>query len=131
MKITNRGIYRKFNVTRTDGSSEPGGKHEHCKYFVLDLEHDPFAKPALRKYAEACRETHPDLARDLESMSVTGKISEHEMLVTLANMALRMDDLTGHDVIEALKGLGYGDVVVEARNQPLEKRYACPGDCKP
>ena len=57
VKITNRGIYRKFNVTRTDGSSEPGGKHEHCKYFVLDLEHDPFAKPALRKYAEACRET--------------------------------------------------------------------------
>lgn len=43
------------------------------------------------------------------------KITEHEMLVTLANMALRMDDLTGHDVLESLKEIGYGDVVAEAR----------------
>lgn len=42
-------------------------------------------------------------------------ITEHEMLVTLANMALKMDDLTGHDVIEALRELGYEGVVEEAR----------------
>ena len=34
------------------------------------------------------------------------KITEREMLVTLANMALRMDDLTGHDVIEVMRGSG-------------------------
>ena len=43
------------------------------------------------------------------------KITEHEMLITLASMALKMDDLTGHDVIEALRELGYGDVLEEAR----------------
>lgn len=42
------------------------------------------------------------------------KLSEHDMLVTLATMALRMDDLTGHDVLEALRAHGYGDVVTEA-----------------
>lgn len=63
---TERGIYRKFEVRRTDGSSGPGGKHERCTYFVLDLKHDPHAIPALRAYAQACRETHPELAYDLE-----------------------------------------------------------------
>lgn len=43
------------------------------------------------------------------------KITEHEMLLTLATMALKMDDLTGHDIIEALRELGYGSVIVEAR----------------
>lgn len=51
------------------------------------------------------------------------KLTEHEMLVTLATMAIKMDDLTGHDVIEALKELGYGDVVAEARKKP-PKRHA-------
>jgi hypothetical protein len=62
-----RGICRKYNVTRTDGSSGPGGKHERCAYFVLDLEHDPYAVPALKAYAEACRGTHPQLAIDIEA----------------------------------------------------------------
>ena len=35
-----RGLYDKFYVKRTDGKSEPGQKHENCKYFVLDLTHD-------------------------------------------------------------------------------------------
>jgi hypothetical protein len=43
------------------------------------------------------------------------KLTEHEMLVTLATMALKMDDLTGHDVIEALRELGYRHVITEAR----------------
>lgn len=42
-------------------------------------------------------------------------ITEHEMLVTLASMALKMNDLTGHDVIEALRELGYKNVVEQAR----------------
>jgi hypothetical protein len=43
------------------------------------------------------------------------RLTEHEMLVTLANMALKMDDLTGHDVIEAFRVLGHGSVLDEAR----------------
>ena len=60
-----KGLYHKFNVTRTDGSSEPGKKHEHCRYFVLDLDHDPHAAAALDAYAWSCREQYPALAQDL------------------------------------------------------------------
>ncbi len=42
-------------------------------------------------------------------------ITEHEMLVTLATMAISMNDLTGHDIVEVLRELGYGHVVREAR----------------
>ena len=45
------------------------------------------------------------------------KLTEHEMLVTLATMALKMDDLTPHDIIEALQELGYANVVAEARKK--------------
>lgn len=64
-----RGLYPegKFDVRRKDGSSLPGGKHEDCHYFVLDLTHDPFAIPAIRAYATACRAEYPLLARDLEN----------------------------------------------------------------
>ena len=63
-----RGIYRKFAIERADGSSGPGGKHENCAYFVLDLEHDEFALPALAGYAEACRKKFPKLAADLDAI---------------------------------------------------------------
>lgn len=68
---SDRGIYRKFEVRRTDGSSEPGGKHEFCEYFVLDLTHDPHALPALKAYEASCRETHPRLAHDLRAHIIT------------------------------------------------------------
>lgn len=60
-----QGLFRKFNVTRTDGSDKPGGKHHGCEYFVLDVEHDPHAKAALQAYALACAATHPQLSADL------------------------------------------------------------------
>lgn len=60
-----RGLYDKYNVTRTDGSSEPGGKHENCKYFVLDMDHDPIARFALTAYAMHAFHSYPILARDL------------------------------------------------------------------
>ena len=62
---TKRGLYEKFDVYRTDGGSAEGGKHQYCDYFVLDLVHDEFAIPALRAYAEACREAFPELADQL------------------------------------------------------------------
>jgi len=64
---TPTGIYRKFEVRRTDGSSAPGNKHKNCAYFVLDLQHDKFAPAALHAYAAACRVEYPELAAELET----------------------------------------------------------------
>lgn len=60
-------IYKKYHVERTDGESGPNGKHQFCKYFVLDMNCDPYAVTALRAYADACQETHPTLAADIRS----------------------------------------------------------------
>lgn len=60
-----QGLFRKFDVTRVDGSSAPGGKHHGCEYFVLDVDHDPHAKAALQAYAVACAQSHPQLSADL------------------------------------------------------------------
>jgi hypothetical protein len=62
-----RGLYHKFEVTRIDGRDRPGEKHDRCDYFVLDMNHDQHAIPALRAYARSCREDFPNLARDLRS----------------------------------------------------------------
>ena len=69
MRDKTRGLYNKFSVTRTDGSSEPGGKHDGCHYFVLDLSHDPHAVAALRAYAQSCEKDYPLLAADLIHLS--------------------------------------------------------------
>lgn len=62
-----QGMFRKFDVRRTDGSSEPGGKHYGCRYWVLDLNHDQHAPAAMQAYAADCRATHPVLADDIEA----------------------------------------------------------------
>lgn len=64
----NRGLYGKFIVYRTNGSSGAGGKHEKCFYFVLDLDHDKHAIPALRAYAASCAVEFPALAGDLTAI---------------------------------------------------------------
>ena len=66
-----KGVIHKYDVQRTDGSSKPGSKHEHCAYFVLDLDHDEFAIPALEAYAAACKTKFPVLASDLEDILAT------------------------------------------------------------
>jgi hypothetical protein len=65
------GLYNKYTVYRNDGSSDPGMKHDGCAYFVLDLTHDPYAKPAILAYADACESTHPVLAADLRKAAET------------------------------------------------------------
>ena len=60
------GLYKKFSVTRVDGSDAPGGKHENCDYFVLDLTHDKFALVAIRAYASACALKYPVLSEELK-----------------------------------------------------------------
>lgn len=62
------GLYNKFTVVR---NFDPKRKHDNCEYFVLDLEHDPFAKPAILAYAKACEKTHPALADDLRKKAKT------------------------------------------------------------
>lgn len=59
------GLYPKYRVERTDGTDQPGGKHEGCRYFVLDLDHDFNAIPALMAYAARAEEKYPVLAKDL------------------------------------------------------------------
>ena len=60
-----RGLYNKFDVERTDGGSEPGEKHQGCEYFVLDLDHDRHALPAIQAYADSCKAEYPKLAVDI------------------------------------------------------------------
>lgn len=64
----NRGLYQKFFVERTDGSSAPGGKHDGCDYFVLDLDHDKHALAAIAAYAASCELEYPLLAAELRAM---------------------------------------------------------------
>lgn len=59
-----RGLYKRYSVKKLD---DPTGKHNRCFNFVLDLTHDPYAIPAIRAYADACRGKYPVLARDLDS----------------------------------------------------------------
>ena len=62
-----RGLYNKFKVERTDGTSAPGGKHEDCEYFVLDMDHDEHARAAIEGYVRSLEasEEYPKLAADL------------------------------------------------------------------
>lgn len=60
-----QGLFHKFDVRRVDGSDQPGGKHHGCRYYVIDVDHDPHAAAALGAYANACQSTSPALARDL------------------------------------------------------------------
>ena len=64
-----KGIYDKFRVERRDGSDAPGGKHDGCVYFVLDLIHDKHAFPALLAYADSCEAEYPLLAADLRALA--------------------------------------------------------------
>ena len=57
-----RGLYKKYYVERTDGKSANGEKHEKCKYFVIDIDHDKFAGAALLEYADRCKDDHPELS---------------------------------------------------------------------
>ncbi len=59
------GLYRKYAVVRYDGKGLSGKTHDHCTHFVLDVTCDPFALPAIKAYADACREEYPKLADDL------------------------------------------------------------------
>lgn len=61
------GLFHKYSVERTDGSSTPGGKHFGDEYFVLNMTTDKHALPALKAYAKSCAIDYPVLAADLRA----------------------------------------------------------------
>ena len=78
MNAREQGLFHKFNVSRVDGSDQPGGKHHGAEYFVLDLTTDKHAWPAIAAYAESCAAEYPALAADLLAKLIehTGVLSE-------------------------------------------------------
>ena len=42
------GLCNRYEVRKV---SDPTGKHKDCKYLVLDPQHDPIAREAIRLYA--------------------------------------------------------------------------------
>lgn len=62
MTDTDKGLYNKYDVRRLN---DDACKHDNCEFFVLDLEHDKYAKHALVAYSVACRDEYPVLADDL------------------------------------------------------------------
>jgi hypothetical protein len=63
--VNSDGLYQKYIVRRIDGRDAPGEKHDGCRYYVLDLDHDQHAIAAARAYADSCEAEFPFLARDL------------------------------------------------------------------
>jgi len=52
------------------------------------------------------------------------EVTEHDLLVTIATMALQMPDLTAEDIKDTFKNLNYGNVLVEAREMiTIGKRF--------
>lgn len=58
-----RGLEARYRVEKIN---DPTGKHAHCRYFVLDPQHDPLALDALDYYALLATEKFPALANDLD-----------------------------------------------------------------
>lgn len=88
-----QGLFRKFIVERVDGSSGPGGKHEHCECFVLDVDHDPCARPALVAYAAAVEPTHPQLAASMrERYSLNAPIDAAKLCDLVLELAQAVDN---------------------------------------
>lgn len=90
-----RGLYAKYHVERKDGSSAPGKKHHDCEYFVLDLDDDRHALPAIQAYAWSCRRAFPALARDL-AKKAHEMIERWEKNDPTAMCAHRMSPIPGH-----------------------------------
>lgn len=76
------GLYKKFNVSRTDGKDVPGGTHEHDEYFVLNLTTDKHAAQALAAYVESCASEYPKLADDLRSKIAEINDKQNEFITT-------------------------------------------------
>jgi len=61
------GLNQKYRVERVDGTG-PTGQHVDCRYFVLDLSHDPAARTVALHFAELVQNERPNLAADLRRL---------------------------------------------------------------
>lgn len=61
-----RGLEHRYDVKRVNDLI---GKHNDCRYFVLDPKHDPLARVALKAYADEAKSAgYTALADDLEDL---------------------------------------------------------------
>ena len=63
------GLYKKFEVYRTDGRDQPGGDRAGAKYIVLDLTYDKHSRAALLAYADAVAVDYPVLAVEMKAFA--------------------------------------------------------------
>lgn len=113
-KKKNVGLYKKYNITRTDGQSAPGCKHADCFLFVLDLDHDEYAVLPLALYAQLCQEHYPELAEDLQDQikrvypdnmidPETGSICENRALTSHERRITKVEGI--NSVLNFLKSI--------------------------
>jgi hypothetical protein len=81
------GLFKKFTVTRTDGSSAPGGKHENDQYFPLNITTDQHAMPAIAAYADSCAITQPVLAAELRAI-LADDVQKNSLFITVPDRTL-------------------------------------------
>ena len=62
------GLYKKFEVHRTDGRDQPGGDRAGAEYIVLDLTHCQFARAAALVYADKMARIYPQAADELRAV---------------------------------------------------------------
>lgn len=90
------GLLHKYNVARV---SDPTGKHDNCRYFVLDPKHDPIARQALSSYAARARlDGYEELYQDLmdwllELDRLDEAVALENRLNTLRNFGDKNDNL--------------------------------------
>lgn len=106
-----RGVYKKWAMKRLN---DPDGKHDDCFIFVLDIDHDPFAVPALNAYIDACEHEYGPLAFDLTNVLTSkGAVTKDMLNITILACleALQKGELDAansylHQMIQ-MRGLSY------------------------
>lgn len=63
------GLYKKFEVYRTDGRDQLGGDRAGARYIVLDLTYDKHSRAALLAYADAVAVDYPVLAVEMKALA--------------------------------------------------------------
>lgn len=82
------GLEDRYEVKRRDGSSDPGGKHENCRYFVLDIYHDRHALTALQAYIQSAQFEYTELCKDLVGLYKLGVEAQKSVGMKAPNKAV-------------------------------------------
>lgn len=123
-----KGLYDKFRVERADGANEPGRKHHGCKYFPLDLTHDPHAVPAILAYALSCAAENPTLAGELQQAAIRPVPVARDQDGSWLHPACPMTDDESFNVQSWLAGQGFDASFVSMEgddpDDALHERYS-------